>query len=247
MPRLTAELIHTSPQFVNPLKQRELDLRGNKIPQIENLGATEDQFEVIDLSDNDIAKLEGFPLLHRLTALFLSNNRLVSIALGLGVKLPNLDTLVLTNNKIESLAELDSLGEIPHLNMLSLLKNPVTSKPHYRWYVIYKCPALKVLDFKKVSAKEREAATAFFGGQAGQQYETEILNSRPAAAAGAAAAGVLGLTMEEKQQIRELIAKADTLEEVQRLEQVLQSGKMPKELKRASDASLPLPVPVPTQ
>jgi len=39
MPRLTAELVAGSPQFMNPLKERELDLRGNSIPAIENLGA----------------------------------------------------------------------------------------------------------------------------------------------------------------------------------------------------------------
>jgi hypothetical protein len=38
--RLTPELINISPQFVNPLQERELDLRGNKIALIENLGVT---------------------------------------------------------------------------------------------------------------------------------------------------------------------------------------------------------------
>jgi U2 small nuclear ribonucleoprotein A' len=41
MVRLTAELILSSPQYINPLKERELDLRGNKIATIENLGCTE--------------------------------------------------------------------------------------------------------------------------------------------------------------------------------------------------------------
>jgi len=54
MVRLTAELIITSPAFVNTLKERELDLRGNKISQIENLGATEigriSSFESIEYS-----------------------------------------------------------------------------------------------------------------------------------------------------------------------------------------------------
>jgi len=38
--RLTPELINISPQFMNPLKEREIDLRGNKIALIENLGVT---------------------------------------------------------------------------------------------------------------------------------------------------------------------------------------------------------------
>nr|GFC70999.1 U2 small nuclear ribonucleoprotein A' [Tanacetum cinerariifolium] len=41
MVRLNADLIWKSPHFFNALRERELDLRGNKIPVIENLGATE--------------------------------------------------------------------------------------------------------------------------------------------------------------------------------------------------------------
>lgn len=50
---------------------------GNKIGAIENLGATLDQFDAIDFSDNDIRKLDGFPLLKRLKTVYLSNNRIM--------------------------------------------------------------------------------------------------------------------------------------------------------------------------
>lgn len=50
---------------------------GYKIPQIENMGATLDQFDTIDFSDNDIRKLDGFPQLPRLKCLLLNNNRIV--------------------------------------------------------------------------------------------------------------------------------------------------------------------------
>ena len=50
---------------------------GYKIPVIENLGATLDQFDIMDFSDNDIRKLDGFPLLKRLKTLLLNNNRIV--------------------------------------------------------------------------------------------------------------------------------------------------------------------------
>ena len=39
--RLTPELILRSPQYMNPVKQYEIDLRANRIAAIENLGATE--------------------------------------------------------------------------------------------------------------------------------------------------------------------------------------------------------------
>ena len=44
---------------------------------IENLGATLDQFDSIDLSDNDIRKLDGFPFLKRLRTLILNHNPIV--------------------------------------------------------------------------------------------------------------------------------------------------------------------------
>lgn len=40
----------------------------------------QNQFDSIDLSDNNIVKLEGFPKLHRLKQLMLSNNRVARIA-----------------------------------------------------------------------------------------------------------------------------------------------------------------------
>ena len=69
--RLTTELILRSPQYMNACSEYEIDLRGNKISAIENLGGTENQFDSIDLSDNEIVKLEGFPLLPKLKTLLL--------------------------------------------------------------------------------------------------------------------------------------------------------------------------------
>ena len=46
--------------------------------------------------------------------------------------------------------------------MLSLLHNPVVTRRNYREYVIHKFPNLRVLDFKKVKDKEREAAKKLF-------------------------------------------------------------------------------------
>ena len=35
----------------------------------------QDQFDTIDLSDNEIKKFEGFPLLRRLKSILISNNK----------------------------------------------------------------------------------------------------------------------------------------------------------------------------
>jgi len=229
MVRLTAELIITSPAFVNTLKERELDLRGNKISQIENLGATEDQYDVLDFSDNDINRLEGFPLLNRLSTLLFSNNRIASFAPGLGSKIPNLESLILTNNKVENLADLDPLSEFKKLQNLSLRINPVTKHKHYRLYVIFKLPSVKVLDFLKVKAKERAEASKLFDNEAGAQLVSTISQMK---AIPSTTPVVPALTDEQKQKIQEMIGKATTSEEIQRLDRALRSGKVPKSFEK---------------
>jgi len=242
MVRLTAELILTSPAFVNPLKERELDLRGNKIPQIENLGATEDHFDVLDLSDNDIAKLDGFPLLNRITSIFASNNRISSIAEDLGAKLPNIETLILINNRVENLADLDSLATCAKLHTLALMKNNVVNKNHYRLYLISKIPSLRILDFRKIKDKERVDAKSFFGGKEGDKLKKEIASLRTVPIR---ASVNEGLTPEQKQKIKDAISRAQTLDEIQKLELILQSGKMPKDFSEKSITEKPVVAEVP--
>ena len=167
---------------MNCVGQYELDMRGNRINVIENLGATEvrtlmlrggesvgpaspwhsvrgrsrlcppaththtpasdalqNQFDSIDLSDNAIARLEGFPKLLRLKILHLNNNRVNKMGRNLegvpcrwrgrgvtrwttlhmhlmvdctqesflyrpAASLPNLEWLMLTNNRLSTLA-----------------------------------------------------------------------------------------------------------------------------------------------
>lgn len=161
--RLTADLILRSPQHLDPTSLYSLDLRGNKISVIENLGATQDQFASIDLCDNAVARLDGFPRLLRLRQLLLANNRIAKVAPGLGELLPGLHTLVLTNNRLAELRDLAPLAAFKKtLTLLSLRGNPCAARPGYRLYVISLLPALKVLDFTKVKAQEREAARKQF-------------------------------------------------------------------------------------
>ncbi|XP_063304889.1 U2 small nuclear ribonucleoprotein A' isoform X2 [Pelobates fuscus] len=118
MVKLTADLIEQAAQYTNAVRDRELDLRGYKIPVIENLGATLDQFDTIDFSDNEIRKLDGFPLLKRLKTMLLNNNRICRIGEGLEHVLPNLTELILTNNNIMELGDLDNLATIKNLTYL---------------------------------------------------------------------------------------------------------------------------------
>ena len=76
MVKLTPDLIANAAQYVNAVKDRELDLRGYKIPMLENLGTTLDQFDTIDFSDNELRKVENIPYLPRLKCLLFNNNRI---------------------------------------------------------------------------------------------------------------------------------------------------------------------------
>ncbi|MBZ3877081.1 U2 small nuclear ribonucleoprotein A' [Sciurus carolinensis] len=186
MVKLTAELIEQAAQYTNAVRDRELDLRGYKIPVIENLGATLDQFDAIDFSDNEIRKLDGFPLLRRLKTLLVNNNRICRIGEGLDQALPCLTELILTNN---SLVEL-----------------------------------------------ERQEAEKMFKGKRGAQLAKDIARRSKTFNPGA------GLPTDKKkggpspgdvEAIKNAIANASTLAEVERLKGLLQSGQIPGRERRS--------------
>uniref|UniRef100_A0A182JC20 Probable U2 small nuclear ribonucleoprotein A' n=1 Tax=Anopheles atroparvus TaxID=41427 RepID=A0A182JC20_ANOAO len=232
MVKLTPDLINQSMQYMNPCRDRELDLRGYKIPQIENMGATLDQFDTIDFSDNDIRKLDGFPRLPRLKCLLLNNNRIVRIGENLHESLPNLQNVILTGNNIQELGDLEPLTKLPNLEMLSLLTNPVSTKQHYREYVAFRFPSLRLLDFRKIKQKEREAASIFFKSKKGKEIHKEIMRKAKQAIPGAAGVttpekqAVQNATPADIQKIREAIKRATNLHEVERLTRMLQSGQI---------------------
>jgi len=234
MVKCTPDLIECAGQYINPVRERELDLRGYKIPVIENLGSTLDQFDCLDLTDNEVRKLDGFPHLIRLKTLMLGNNRIVRISEGLELNIPNLQTLILTNNSINELADLEPLTSLKKLEMLSLLHNPVITKRNYRQYVIHKFPSLRVLDFKKIKQKEREAAKSLFKSKEGktqlkdiQQKAKTFVPGAPLPEATNKQTNSAGLTPEQIRNIKQMIAKASSLQEIERLNTMLRTGKMP--------------------
>jgi U2 small nuclear ribonucleoprotein A' len=101
MVKISADLISRSSQFLNPVKEFQLDLRGYKITILENLVATNDQFGCIDLSDNSITKIDYLSKLNRLRSIFLINNRVSKIEPNFSIDCPYLENLILTNNKVK--------------------------------------------------------------------------------------------------------------------------------------------------
>lgn len=64
---------------MNPLGERELNLRGFKIPTIENLGVTQDHYQLLDLSDNELEDISNFPVLRRLETFIANNNKIIQV------------------------------------------------------------------------------------------------------------------------------------------------------------------------
>uniref|UniRef100_A0A0R3RWD0 Probable U2 small nuclear ribonucleoprotein A' n=1 Tax=Elaeophora elaphi TaxID=1147741 RepID=A0A0R3RWD0_9BILA len=228
MVRLTVELINDSLQYLNTVRDRELSLRACKIPVLENLGVTKDQFDTIDLTDNDIRKLENIPLLRRLSTLLMHNNRVQQIMPNIGEALPSLKTLALTNNNLCELGDIDPLATCPKLEYLTLIGNPLTHKPQYRLYVIYKVPSVRVLDFKRVRLAERKQANSLFKGKKGQKFRDQVVKKSRAMPDDEEDGEPRNLRVEDAKKIEEAIASASSLAEVERLQGILQSGRIPE-------------------
>uniref|UniRef100_A0A8C6WAG9 Uncharacterized protein n=1 Tax=Nannospalax galili TaxID=1026970 RepID=A0A8C6WAG9_NANGA len=217
MVKLMAELMEQVAQYTSVVQDCELDLRGYKIPVIENLGATLDQFDAIDFSD-EVRKLDGFPLLRRLRTLLVNNNRICHVGEGLDQGLPCLTELILTNNSLVKLGDLDPLASLKSLIYLSMLRHPVKNKKHYRLYVIYKVPQVRL--------KERQEADQMFKGKQGAQLAKDIARRSKTFSPGA------GLPTDKKNgepspgdvaATKNTIANTSALAEVEKLKGLLQS------------------------
>jgi U2 small nuclear ribonucleoprotein A' len=183
----------------------------------------QDQFDVIDFSDNDIKKLNNFPLMPRLNALILNNNSVTRVGVDLGDNLPKLSTIILTNNKIANISEVLHLASVKRLESLSLLGNPVSLKAHYRQFVIVKIPSVKWLDYRKVTQTERDEAAKFFKSAPGVAFLTAVVQEQKLIAEGGAAAGggAVALTAEQKVLVKLAIERATTKEEIDNIERQL--------------------------
>ena len=179
----------------------------------------------------------------RLRTLLLTNNRLTRVDAGFADMCPQLESLLLTNNKLSKLEDLTRIAaSCKSLQRLSLLGNLVTQLPNYRLYVIHLIPSLRVLDFQKVTSKERQEATRRFdSAQAGATQLLKDLKEREAAInsseTGGATIGAVGKKRraseregadgeEEVQrkiaEVEKMIELAKSIEEVTRLQMIVE-------------------------
>lgn len=225
--RLTSEILLRADSYLNTLKEREINLRGLKIPAIENIGILQDQFDIIELSDNEIKKLDNFPRMKRLNTILISNNYISRVG-KIGENLSGLTVLILTNNKITNLSEIDNISSIKNLEHLSLLDNPIAQKINYRLYVIYRNSNLKTLDYTKVQQKEKDAAKEYFTSVIGKAMISAITqeasNVEQNGDVSKIKATSVVLTDFQKAQIRTAIEAATTREAIDTIERQLKSG-----------------------
>lgn len=242
--RLTPEVMARSQTHLNPLKERELDLRGLQIPLIENLASHQGTYDTLNFTDNSLVSLGNIPLAPRVRTIHAGLNNIATIAPNLASTVPHLETLVLTSNNLATFASLLPLANFSKLEHLSLIGNPVRSQKYYREWVIWKVAKgkLRTLDFKRIKDAERDHARSLFVDEETglpSKLALSLTSDATTAAQSATAAvsietGTQGdvskgrlMTAEEKTKIREAIQKAENIEEIRKLERMLAEGRVP--------------------
>ncbi|KAF2102878.1 L domain-like protein [Rhizodiscina lignyota] len=230
MVRLTAALVRDAPSYPNACREREIFLRGLKIPYN----------ECIDLTDNDISTLGNFPLCARMKTLLIARNRIAIIDDKFAASMPELKALSLGMNSIVELGDLEPLAKLKNLTMLELRNNPVSSKPNYRLWVISRCPSVRSIDYQRVTDAQRNEAKKLFGTRK-EPTELALKIAKIKSRGSGRTLGTNGvngtshaekdinvkMTAEERKKVKEMINTAKTDEEMRVLEEALSSGKLP--------------------
>ncbi|KAI6656781.1 U2 small nuclear ribonucleoprotein A'-like [Oopsacas minuta] len=120
------------------------------------------------------------------------------------------------------------LKPLKNLRCLCFLKNPVIHKPHYRQYIIYYLPQVRLLDFRKIRLRERQQANQIFQARR-IDVSKEIIPavavpvpvSTPATTPNT---NVIQKSVDELEKIRAAIDQAKTIEDIKRLDSMLAGG-----------------------
>jgi Leucine-rich repeat (LRR) protein len=102
----------------------------------------------LDLSFNNIAKIEGLDQLWQLTDLSLFNNRIT--------KLENLDPLTqlnvlsVGNNELQDMSDLAYLSKFENLRLLNVSGNPLCKHPEYKGFILSRLHHLQYIDYRLI-------------------------------------------------------------------------------------------------
>lgn len=125
----------------------------------------------------------------------------------------------------------------------SLVALRCQGRSQYRWYTIQNIPSLKILDFERITQTERHRAQKFWansasGGVLTEQEEeedkVEYNNNKnnktftPGEGASAEESFVVNFTKEEKEQIRQMVANANSSQEIEEIERSVKRGIFPR-------------------
>lgn len=250
--RITPSVVATAPNVINPEGKLALILRDQGILYIENLERCADVYSVIDLTNNDIVDLSNIPTNGTVETVLLANNNISSVdALNsesdqsnssppsqqnASTKTPteshsSLLLLLLVNNNISAFSELAKLRQFRNLETLFMIGNPICDQHHYRHFLIWLLPKLRIIDGEKVKSKDKSASLELFGSLWTQRTPAAdaLLNQQTIATAlpkktRLMTSAVKKLTEEEKKQLVEELKLALTLEEIQRLSGAIKNG-----------------------
>lgn len=108
-------------------------------------------------------------------------------------------------------------------------------RQHYRLYTIHNIPSLKVLDHQRITQTERGRAKRLASSAAGAALESDVQDEAgkqktftPGEGASAEESFVVNFTAEEKEQIRQMVANANSPAEIEEIERSVQRGVFPK-------------------
>lgn len=238
--KLTQAVIEEAPSFISPIGSRVLSLRSLDLTSLDAIHVLQssDIHSIIDISRNSLAYLPEFPILLHLETLLLANNHIRSLT-GLS-KLVNLEVLSVTYNEILHLSDLEELKELPSLRALYLTGNPVVKNKDYRLWCIWRFPSLQVIDFQRVKDSERKQASSTFDNNPqkveaillvksvptlnknGSQKEVELTEDNGSDRDGAKVAKML--TKEDRDRLEKELEQAESMEDIQRIEEILLRG-----------------------
>lgn len=125
---------------------------------------------------------------------------------------------------------------VPFTSHVRRSLSSTTGRPYYRYYAIHHIPSLKTLDFTRIRKSERETAQRWALSAAGAALESDLLQqqqqsggtSNPNTADGFV---VTSFSAAEKEQIRNLLANAASVEEVEAIEASVRKGVLPDQLR----------------
>lgn len=112
-------------------------------------------WSLLILQSNMITDLTGIHLCTRLRKLDVSRNAIVTLPnANFWAALPRLETLLMNDNRIDSIHALQALSELKQLKIMTLYGNAVEFHPSYRHLLVNTLPSLILLDFYVVSDQE---------------------------------------------------------------------------------------------